>query len=913
MKTPSGFAGLLLLSSALVAPGAARAQGVSPGPASPPSGTPTQTTPTQTTPGSDAAAAAQGADQPEQIEVSTPGADISEPADEIVVTGTRANIVQRTPQVVSVLSTADIARTGEGDIAGALTRVTGLSVVGNGFVYVRGLGDRYSLALLNGSPLPSPEPLKRVVPLDLFPTSIIASSLVQKSYSVNFPGEFGGGVINLTTRSIPRESFLSVGGSFGADDITTGGLGYTYYGSKSDWTGFDNGSRDIPPLLGNFLASGARLSDGTVDSQAIAGQLVNGRNSIVQRNRRIPPNYAAQITGGTSTTLGEDLTLGMIATAGYRNAWRTRDTTQQTGATADLSQKELDFQRVITDDRIIVNGLLGFGLEFGRNKLRWTNLYIRDTLKQARLGVGTRQTTSPTATLQQQDTAWFARQLIDTQLVGELKPLPGLSLDLRAGYANSRRDAPDEFSYEYFRSNLASDPLGSFFVNRLNNGQRGSARVSFSRLNENLYSGGADLSYRATPEITATVGYAYSDTQRRTERRDFQFNAPSTFPEGVALLRPDFLLQPSVINAFGIGLIDTNEANPVFRATLRNHAAYGQVQAQITPAISLNAGVRYETAKQRVTPVQVFTNPTASLAETNLSRDYFLPAVTLTAEVASDMQVRLSASKTISRPQFRELIFQLYFDPDNNRQFRGNPNLVDSQLYNAEARYEWYFARDQRFSIAGFYKRIDKPIETFASFSDNAVLSSFANAPRANLYGGEVEIQKYFDMSGTSKDPFWASRRAIVIANYTYTKSKLKVRADDPASVFASSSTLATDFFRDGVPLTGQSNHLINLELGLEDKDRLSQQTLLFSYASKRVTNRGAAAQPDIFEYPGLRLDFVARQGITLAGVDMEAKLEFRNITGTGYKEYQQSGDNRIYYNRYDVGTTATIGLGVNF
>src|SRR6185436_20621613 len=128
---------------------------------------------------------------PEQnIEVSAPGSSAG--SQDIVVRGIRSrNSIRATPEVISVLSSEDIARTGEGNIAGALQRVTGLSVVGNGFVFVRGLGDRYSLALMNGLPLPSPEPLRRVVPLDIFPTGVIASSLVQKSYSVNYPGEFG--------------------------------------------------------------------------------------------------------------------------------------------------------------------------------------------------------------------------------------------------------------------------------------------------------------------------------------------------------------------------------------------------------------------------------------------------------------------------------------------------------------------------------------------------------------------------------------------------------------------------------------------------------------------------------------------------------------------------------------------------
>ena len=228
MLKPLGAVSLLLLTSALVAPSLAFAQSAEPSVAD--SAEPAPEGP-----------ASVAADQPvEEEEV-----DVSFGGEEIVVRGyLDRNISKNATQVVSVLSSADIERTGEGDIAGALSRVTGLSVVGGGFVYVRGLGDRYSLALLNGSPLPSPEPLKRVVPLDLFPTSVIASSLVQKTYSANFPGEFGGGVINLTTKAIPRETFLSISADASGNSETTNQLGYTYYGSSMDWSGFDNGNRN---------------------------------------------------------------------------------------------------------------------------------------------------------------------------------------------------------------------------------------------------------------------------------------------------------------------------------------------------------------------------------------------------------------------------------------------------------------------------------------------------------------------------------------------------------------------------------------------------------------------------------------------------------------------------------------------
>ncbi len=891
MATPLSLARLLLLSTALVTPPAIAQDSAADEPES-------------------VVAQPEGAaddgttDESEfsQSDVSIPGA--------IIVTGRRnANVQQAAPAVVSVLSSADIQRTGEGDIAGALSRVTGLSVVGNGFVYVRGLGDRYSLALLNGSPLPSPEPLKRVVPLDLFPTNIVASSLVQKSYSANFPGEFGGGVINLTTKSTPDEDFISIKGGIGGNSETTGQLGYTYYGSKTDWTGFDNGNRDVPPALADFLASGQRIGD--VDSPEIAKQLITARNVLVQRNDKLPPNFSAEINAGKKLYIG-DTELGIIASAAFSNKWRTRSTLNQTAQNADLSATDTDFTKVLTDNRIVVNGLLGFGLEFGRNKIRWTNLYVRDTLKQASLAAGSKPNTFVGADYLQQSTSWYERQLIDTQLVGEFD-LDGLSLDLRAGYANSQREAPFETDFEYVRTNQAADPYGAYFVNILDR-QRGKAVVAFSDLNEDLYSFGIDVGYEIAPGVSLSGGYALSDTKRTSSRREFQFNPRNSFPTVVGLFRPDYLLGSAVIEYYDIALVETTESDPAFIAKLNVDAGYAQVQADLFDGFNVSAGVRYERARQEVLPDRVFATGVNSGASTSLNNDYWLPALTLTYEVNPDMQLRVSGSKTIARPQFRELLNQSFYDPETNRLYRGNPNLTDSELLNAEARYEWYFARDQRFSFAGFYKKIDKPIEAYVSIqSGNDPVTGYANAPEAMLYGAEVELQKYFPLYTLSDSSFFADRRAVVIANYTYTKSEIKVGAGDMVSVYPSAAQPASNYFTDGDPLTGQSDHLINLQLGLENTERMSQQTLLLTYASKRVTSRGPGTTPDIYEYPGFNLDFVAREGFTIRGLDGELKVEVRNITGRKYQEYQEAGANRIYYNLYKMGRSYSASLSFKF
>jgi TonB-dependent receptor len=883
MTKPMGLARLLLITTALVAPSLAWAQTTTPDPAGPQPGT---------------GATAEPQDPAAQEE---PAPDVSVPG-EIVVTGRRTNVVRDMPQVVSVLSSADIARTGEGDIAGALSRVTGLSVVGNGYVYVRGLGDRYSLALLNGSPLPSPEPLKRVVPLDLFPTNVISSSLVQKSYSANYPGEFGGGVINLTTNSLPKESFLTMSGSMGANLVTTGHMGYVYAGGGYDWSGYDDGTRDLPPALAAYFSSGQRISSGTVDTQVIGGQLANANNSLVQKQDHIGPNWSATLSGGTTYDTG-GVRIGLIATAGISSKWTTRDSTQQTSLNSDLSDLESNFERVSTDNRVVVNGLLGLGAEFDDNKIRWTNLYVHDTLKRARLGIGKRHGNTVTDFLQQ-DTAWYERQLVNTQVVGEFKLTPEFSLDVRGGYANSKREAPDEFSYEYVRTNAAADLYGAYFVNRLN-ANSGDATVSYSDLNENLWSGGADFTWKLDPALSLSIGYAYLDQKRDSSRRDFQYNAPSTLPSGVALLRPDLLLGSAIIDYYNIALVETNEGAPAFHAALTNHAGYFRENWQVTPEISLDAGIRYETAKETVNPIQVFNTAGGSTATTSLDNDYWLPAGTITWQFQPSMQIRLNASKTIARPQFRELIFQFYFDPDTNRQYRGNPLLQDSELLNLEARYEWYIAPEQRFTVAGFYKRIDNPIEAY--ITGDSFVTSFANAPKADLYGAEVELSKKWQVLG--------QRSVIAIANYTFTKSKLKVEANDPVSVYGAASTKATDFFRDGAPLTGQSDHLVNFQLGLEDKASLSQQTFILSYASKRVTSRGLAnsGQPDVYEYPGFNLDFVVRQGVSVVGQQFDLKFEARNITNRKYKETQSNGKNTVIYNRYTPGTMLNLSISTTF
>jgi len=376
-------------------------------------------------------------------------------------------------------------------------------------------------------------------------------------------------------------------------------------------------------------------------------------------------------------------------------------------------------------------------------------------------------------------------------------------------------------------------------------------------------------------------------------------------------LRPDLLLGDAIIDAFNIGLIESTESDPAFQAELLIHGGYGKVSMQPLDMVTIDLGVRYEDAEQSVTPVEVFATPLNSGSATSLSEDYWLPAATITVEPMDDLQLRASASRTIARPQFRELIFQTYYDPESNRQFNGNPLLTDSELLNFEVRAEYYLGGTDRISVAGFYKDIDNPIEAFSTFSDNSQLTSFANAPKATLWGIEADLQYTQDLYNLGG--FFESKELLFFANYSYTQSDISVQDGDVTQLFPGGPTPATNLFLDGRPLTGQSDHLANFQISLEDIDRLQQFTVLFNYASERVTSRGTAGLPDIVEDPGVTVDLVYRQGLTLFGVETELSLEARNIFGRGNQEFQTNGTDRVEINTYDVGTELAASLSITF
>lgn len=845
----------------------------------------------------------------------SPADDSNLRLNEVVVLGRYIpEVLRSTSEVAAFLAPEDLARQGDSDAAAALARVTGITIADGRFVYVRGLGERYSAARLNGSPLPSPEPLQRVVPLDLFPTKILENVLVQKTYSVEYPAEFGGGIIDLRTLNIPSEPFLELSASGSFNTETTGKDGLTYYGSETDVIGFDDGTRKLPVALRQAMATGRRVQAGNftdTELQKIGQSFANAPVNLIQTNDSIPLNGSYELSGGTSFDIG-GAELGIVGVLGYSNGWKTRKGVQEVGEISggDLVSASA-YEYLTTDHNIGWDGLLGIGLDLGDDKIDWTNLYIRRTTKEA----FSREGFDDLALRDVRDdrTAWYERELYSTQLNG--RHFRGnWTFDWRTALSQTKRDAPYEREVRY-----VFDPIVNNYVyNPAGSGSNNA--ITFSYLDDKVVSGGLDVKYTqplsAARDIEYSAGIEGYTNERTAQSRTFGFivgSPPLDFL--ITQQRIDFLFANYNINpdVFVIRETTGSSGAAAYDANLDVFGAYAKVDAEVLPLVRAAVGLRYENAAQRVTPLSLIETEADPAPVPGIKNNYILPAGTLTWNFAENQQLRLGASQSIGRPQFRELAPQQYFDPDSSRIFIGNPYLADTEILNLDARYELYFDRGQAFTAGVFFKELEKPVESVVVTQSASVFQTYLNAPKAILYGAEVDFKRVFD--SPFKGPFLATKEFLVQANYTYTDSEVQAGPGDVVFPLQAGGQPrpATDFVVDGSRLQGQSQHIANLQLGWQDEAAKSQATLLVTYSSERSTARAPGGQPDFVQDPGVNLDLVYKKGFAIAGRDFSFDFKAQNLLGEDFDEFQSGNNGFVQVNKYDLGTSISFGLSTEF
>jgi outer membrane receptor protein involved in Fe transport len=834
------------------------------------------------------------------------------PVEEIVVRGAFIPEPKRvTSEILSYISPEDLQRQGDSNIALSLRRVTGLSLVGGKFIYIRGLGERYSNALLNGLPLPSPEPLRRVVPLDLFPTAVIESASAQKTYSPQYSGEFGGGLLEIKTKAVPDSRFIDVGISVGGNTETTWRKGLLYEGGAYDWTGFDSGTRAIPVPLQDAIDSGNRINSlnfTDIELQRIGRSLVNSDLWVVFEGTT-PGDISFDVTYGDRFLRG-DTSIGLITSFGYDNSWQTKRGQQQDGrfGTDVAGNKQLtvsdDFNFISTQNDLSLHGMLGLGAEWGDSSVKFTSLYIRNTTKEARTQEGISAQFGSTA--RRDYTEWFERQMWTNQIDGT-HVMDNFTVNWRGSYSTASRNAPYERFVQY--RDFGSGQLSYDF-------SQGRNLTRFSNIDDTLLAGALDLTYVsniANREVTWKGGYLYTDNDRDSAQRDYRLQPTGgPLPPQLLFSRIDYIFSDQNINPgrFVLTEVTGSAAPPAYTGALEIHGTYLGFDAQAADFVRIAFGGRYESGKQVVDTFDFYTPNTG--IETQIKKDYWLPAGTVTWNFAENMQVRLGASKTIGRPQFRELAPADFIDVDTDRQFVGNPFLINSQITNYDGRFEWYFADQQNVTLGGFYKKLRNPIEETINEAGDNQQTTFQNVPRAKVWGVEVEAKYIFQTPFTEQS--WLSTKDFTVAaNYTFSESEISIKPDDVVIRQNGTVLPASFLIQDGRPLQGHSRHLLNFQVGYDDIENNEAATLLVNFASRRIRATAPQTLPEIYERPPISLDFTYSRSFNVFAGEYEFGFKAENILGSRYEATQEFGGVKINVDTYKLGRSFSLSLKRHF
>lgn len=834
------------------------------------------------------------ADRPEMVPPESPVVEQEAgEIEEVVVMGRYRSASQQLlderlndDSVSDVLGADTISRLGDSTVASALRRVPGLSLVGGRFVYIRGLGERYSSTSLNGARIPSPDLTRNVIPLDIFPTSAVRSLKVQKSWSPELPANFGGGSVDIRTKGVPDG--FNVGFEIGSGYNTElGGDFLSYPGSSDDDFGSDDGSRAIS---GDLLAAVNRFQ-GNVDVQGILRTLQGedptatladaqalNRQLGLQLNRQIGlerrdayPDIGLKGSIGTSWEAGENFEFGVQAGAAYDTQWR-----KTVARSRNFNFPEL---RTDTEDEstrsVNLTGTLNFGMKYTEDhEFETTTLYLRNTDNETAVrdffnenrevgdGIGFRN-----YRFQFEQRDMFVNQIKGTHYFGEAtrQMLPsslgkliarfpeGTNISWFHSDATAETQIPNQVSVS---SQTVTSDDGRTVLDESVTLDATAADYRFTELDDEVQNFGwmATLPFMTQRSLIETsFGYQHDRKARTYRQLQFSLGAldVADFDTLGGTLDSVFsdanVLNPA--NNYVFDIQGTN--NQSYIAATMTDAVFGKVDWTWNDTWRIAVGARWEDYRQvavdwnpfgfTAEDPQVTTDPDV-LARGVFKNDKIYPSASVTwiGDVwAETFQLRFGWSETAIRPDLREITDASYVDPITDDLVDGNPGVVPSSVSNYDVRAEWYFASGDNFTVTVFHKQIDRPIEFFESAaSDTTTAREIINADSAEVTGVELEMLKELGFLGGPFDTMFLQ------GNLTVQDSELVAGPDADAPTHPVRK------------LTGASDYVANIALGFDSPEARHTASLAYNVFGERLYVAGRNGAPDGYEQPFHSLDF---------------------------------------------------------
>jgi TonB-dependent receptor len=792
--------------------------------------------------------------------------------------------------VSDAIGAEQISRSPDGDAASALKRVPGLSVVDGKHAYVRGLGDRYTQTTLNGAPLASPEPDKKVIPLDVIPSDLLESIVTSKSYSPDQPGDYAGGLVQLRTRDFPSSMILNISasGEWNSEASFRNRLGYA--GGGMDFLGFDDGTRGLPSAIpANVRVSTSNFSDGQLQEIGRAFQGEWGPTT-----NKLPLNGGLGISFGDDYDIGEDQRLGFIASANYSSSQSVRsDVVERVFNASGVSAPESDYRGEVSDRSVKIGGLLNLTYQpRPSDQIKFATVYNHGSNDMSRLLQGFNL--DKNTNLQNLRIQFLQQSMLNSQLEGEhlLGFLGDATWKWRGAFTRASRYEPStrESLYEQdtdgqYRWSSTVQSGSVFHQDMVDQGFTGgtSLRLPFELLDE---------------DAAFMLGGSFERKDRTAYTRRFRFD-PYSGPD--ALVDPDVrTLSPNelfgdetYIGPTGFRIQEATFAPDNYDGVQNLEAGYAMLEAEVFGGLRLSGGARVEHSVQQVNPRDIFQTGYVSAGSADLRSTDVLPAINATVGLNERMNLRASASRTLARPQLRELAPFGFADYAGGYLVLGNPDLDLTRITNLDLRFEWFRSPRSVFAVSTFFKDFEAPIED-AVLPGTELKKTWVNASGGTNYGVELEMRSQLDVI--------AERLADVSLNGNLTLVRSEMRSGGAVDIYfeGSGSTQLLIEERDR-PLQGQSPYVLNLGLTWAPVEGPSA-SVLFNRFGERIDAIGALALPDVYESARSQLDVVVEWPL-MGG--WKAKVAAERLLGNEI-EFTQGGE---LLRSYDTGRSFSFGL----
>lgn len=829
-------------------------------------------------------------------------------------------VKRKSPSLMDGISSQKFSQIGDSDASEAVKRVTGVSVEGGKYVFVRGLGDRYSKTMLNSVDIPGLDPDRNSLQIDIFPTSLIDNMMVHKSSVAEMPADFTGGVVNIETKDFPEEKLFNVSVNLGFNpSMHFNDNFFMNDGGKTDWLGFDDGTRKLPAqALNNPFPQPGFAPDAQVNS------FLRGFNkTLAATNKTSFMDYSFGSSLGNQINFSNGNSLGYIFSLTYKNSTVFYDDVvygeYQRPSPASPSEYELVYATVqtgaVSEQNVLLGGLSGIAFKTQQSKYKLNVLHLQNGESRAAQffiddngsAVGKSGFTGSSDNLE-----YSQRSVTNVLLNGEHhNSKKTFSVDWRVSPTLSRITEPDirKTAFTYTSSDTVFSPGAAGYPSRIwryLDEFNIVAKVDFKK--ELLIGGkGTTLKFGAS--------HVFKERDYEILTYNLQFN------NGI---QPEFNGDPNVVlndeYLFPNDAVYFTSGNPTlnsnaYNSTSRNTAFYVSEEFQLSKLKAI-IGVRAEKF------VQYHTGRNAEYANGNtedgislenaklLDELDFFPSANLIYALTDDQNLRVSYSRTIARPSFKELSFAQILDPVSNRTFNGglykyadwDGNLVPTLIDNIDLRWEKFMTRGQILSASVFYKKFNDPIELIRIASAQTT-NEFQprNVGNGMVVGAEIEFRHSLGFISSRIDDFYFS------GNVTLVKSSIDMTDNefDARKLYEREGETVEDTRE----MAGQSPYLINLGLSYESSEMGIDGGLFYNVNGPTLTVVGGGLFPDVYSEPFHSLNFNLNKQI-----GKEKRTSFSvsatNILGD-LKEsfYQGFRAEDQYYSKFNPGTSFSVGF----